>query len=301
MQNSCDCFPCQQGVCYDFAQQVIGNGVRCGSAEKVYDGLALVCKEYTVTPADELVAGHSDCLISFSSLVDAGSIKNELTIAIYKGTVDKSHNYEITYVPGTMTVTPRYITVTAASAEKLYGGLPLYAPGAIVEPNEMLDALNALVGPNHRFTWEVIRTEGSQTNAGSSPSRIAPDGIVFYFDGKQVSNDNFVITREEGTLTVQPCPLEITVDSAEKVYDGEALEKKFCTITQGVLIEGHYLDERSLRTVGSQTEVGTSANAVSANTVIIRDANGKDVTRNYAISLIEGTLTVLPEDEEAEA
>ena len=43
---------------------------------------------------------------------------------------------------------------------------------------------------------------------------------------------------------------------------------------------------------GSQTNVGYSDNIVTG--VVIRDENGFDVTGNYSITLVSGTLRVLP-------
>ena len=43
---------------------------------------------------------------------------------------------------------------------------------------------------------------------------------------------------------------------------------------------------------GSQTEIGQSENSVTAYTVT--DADGNDVTDNYSVRIVSGTLRVTP-------
>jgi hypothetical protein len=46
--------------------------------------------------------------------------------------------------------------------------------------------------------------------------------------------------------------------------------------------------------MGEIVNLGYAPNAVES--IIIKDARGNDVTLNYDITVIEGVLTVLPED-----
>ena len=43
---------------------------------------------------------------------------------------------------------------------------------------------------------------------------------------------------------------------------------------------------------GTQTDAGSATNTLS--TVVIKDANGTDATKNYTITKVNGTLTVNP-------
>ena len=95
-----------------------------------------------------------------------------------------------------------------------------------------------------------------------------------------------------GKLTINPRPITITADSASKVYDSEALTKNSYTYTQGTasdeegLVAGQSI---TAAVTGSQTEIGVSDNVVSS--AVIKD-NETDVTGNYDISYVKGTLEV---------
>jgi hypothetical protein len=94
------------------------------------------------------------------------------------------------------------------------------------------------------------------------------------------------VTTANGTLTITPKPLTITADSDTKVYDGTALTKNGFTY-EGLLPSDH-ID--NVTVTGSQIIVGTSDNVPSA--AVIKDPVNVDVTANYEITYINGTLTV---------
>ena len=92
-------------------------------------------------------------------------------------------------------------------------------------------------------------------------------------------------------LTVTARALQITAASAEKHYDGKELKAEEYSITGGSLARGHSI--KKCVVLGSITDVGESSNIVS--TVIIVDANGVDVTDNYDIDKVYGTLKIIEE------
>ena len=91
----------------------------------------------------------------------------------------------------------------------------------------------------------------------------------------------------EGTVVISKREIAITAASAEKRYDGNDLIAPTAEITSGTLAEGQTLE--SVTVAGSQKTTGTSAN-VASNAVI--KAGDADVTANYAIVYVDGTLTV---------
>lgn len=99
---------------------------------------------------------------------------------------------------------------------------------------------------------------------------------------------HYRITRSYGELTVVPLQITMKAGDATKVYDGEALTCGEVELTEGALVKGHTL--QSLEIVGSQKLVGRSENVITY--VAIHDQNGKNVTENYAITLLPGTLKV---------
>ena len=94
-------------------------------------------------------------------------------------------------------------------------------------------------------------------------------------------------SKTTGTFKITERPLTITADSAERVYDGTPLTADGFS-SEG-LAEGDSIS--SAKVEGSQTEIGSSANTVSDAKII--NAKGKDVTANYSITYVPGTLTVV--------
>ncbi|PNV60155.1 hypothetical protein C0033_20140 [Clostridium sp. chh4-2] len=104
----------------------------------------------------------------------------------------------------------------------------------------------------------------------------------------KATNPNYVETAVvTGTVVINKRPLTITAGSASKRYDGSAVTNTSAEITSGSLAEGQQLVD--VNVTGSQTTVGTSDN-VASDAVIM--ANGEDVTGNYEIAYVNGTLTI---------
>ncbi len=99
-------------------------------------------------------------------------------------------------------------------------------------------------------------------------------------------------------LYVQPYKLTITADTAAKAYDGSPLTS---WVTYNALLNGHRFDERGglLTAVydsrgsqisGDPVAIGTYTKKVTD--VRILDAAGNNVTANYEITKVDGTLTI---------
>ncbi len=89
-------------------------------------------------------------------------------------------------------------------------------------------------------------------------------------------------------FTISPAFVTVTAISAEKTYDGTELTADSCTCAG--LIEGDSIF--SVNVYGSQTDVGSCEN-VPGN-VVIKNSGGEDVTLNYDVSYVNGTLKVSP-------
>ena len=91
-----------------------------------------------------------------------------------------------------------------------------------------------------------------------------------------------------GVIDTRPSALVVTIESAQKEFDGAPLTCEKYVIKKGALKNGHKIEV----TYGSQqTEVGWIENAA---TVKIKDALGADVTDHYELDVIPGKLTVVP-------
>ena len=146
--------------------------------------------------------------------------------------------------------------------------------------NEMVDASDCsatLNGADLSGTFEVVSGD-TVPNIGDK------------YRLKFTSEDSkYTVESEEFSAEIQPKPLAITAESAEKVYDGEPLVKD--GYTAGKLVSGDKIIE--VKVSGTQTNAGNAEN-VPHNAKIC--GNGADKTKNYAISYANGTLKVTPRD-----
>jgi len=250
-------------------------------AQKVYDGTPLTSDLWTLSHGSLL---DGDVLtVSFSSSqTDVGTAENlALATVTNADGVVVNEQYKITYVTGTLLVTPRPLTITTTDEEFVYNGKP-HSGGFVVNVEELLPAGHTLSD----VSFSAITDAGTQDN--SCTYKILNAG------GKDVTG-NFEVTHNWGELLVTPRPIILTTPDDSKVYDGTPLSHRQARLKSGqtyVLVDGHRLDfSESAGEAASITHAGTCENMVS---VIIRDGNGKDCTDNYALSYECGILEVLP-------
>ena len=255
--------------------------VTTGSAKKEYDKTPLTTKadDYKVT-SGSLVDGQTLSLTLNGTITDPGTAKNTVKDGSIKITDaqgrDYTAYYKVSVVPGDLEITGKKviaIKVKAASAEKTYDGEPLTASNVEVVEGKLDDGDTL-----------VADITASITNAGSTANKINKVTIKDA-SGKDVTG-KYTITTEDGTLTVTKRALKITAKSAEKVYDGKALTANSCEVSNN-LVKGHNI---SVTVTGTQTQIGSSKNKASNAKIV--DSNKNDVTGNYDITYVDGTLTV---------
>ena len=101
-----------------------------------------------------------------------------------------------------------------------------------------------------------------------------------------LSNQTAYTGSASKSFTIAPKALTITSESGTKEYDGKPLT------ASGYTADGLVSGDRvaSVKIEGSQTDVGSSKNTISDAKIV--NAAGKDVTANYVITYVPGTLTV---------
>ena len=144
--------------------------------------------------------------------IDMYAIKN----ADGKDVTDQFGNVSTGFA--TLLVTKRPVTVVSEDASKVYDGTPLTKHEAGVTEGSMVDGEN--------FVYEFT---GIQTVAGESPNSF----IISAGDGTNL--DNYEITKQEGTLKVEPKGIVPGEDNGmkvtkpvDKVYNGK--EQKFVPV-----------------------------------------------------------------------
>ena len=238
--------------------------------QKIYDGVVYKTNEVNLI-SGELVGGHTYVSNILNSIIDVGNVSNEFTVCILdESGVDVTSNYNVTYHYGTLTVTTLGITVSTGSANKYYDGTPLVSGAWSIDQGELAAGHSINVTLNASIT-----TIGSVENL--------PIITVTDSDGRDVTA-NYSFTVTSGTLTVEPKGITMVSGDAERDYDGTPLTKHDFTshnLTDDYTVEAFYLS--------SITNLGFMENEFY---VIIRDADGNDVTANFDITYIFGTLTV---------
>ena len=185
-----------------------------------------------------------------------------------------------------MKITPEKLDIVLCSAEENTEKTPVINWSAVATGtygqtwNEMVDISGCsatLNGTELSGTFEVVNGD-TVPNVGDK------------YRLKFMSEDSkYTVESEEFSAEIQPKPLTITAESAEKVYDGEPLVKD--GYTAGKLVSGDKIIE--VKVSGTQTNAGNAEN-VPHNAKIC--GNGADKTKNYAISYANGTLKVTPRD-----
>lgn len=185
-----------------------------------------------------------------------------------------------------MKITPEKLDIVLCSAEENTEETPVINWSAVATGtygqtwNEMVDVSGCsatMNGADLSGTFEVVSGD-TVPNVGDK------------YRLKFMSEDSkYTVESEEFSAEIQPKPLTITAESAEKVYDGEPLVKD--GYTAGKLVSGDKIIE--VKVSGTQTNAGNAEN-VPHNAKIC--GNDTDKTKNYAISYANGTLKVTPRD-----
>ncbi len=197
---------------------------------------------------------------------------------------DVTDLFEISKTEGTLHVYMFKTTLKTGSASKEYDGTALTSD---------LIEIGAL-GRGHTYIAKAI---GARTDAGRSVNGY--ELVILDAAGEDVT-DMYLIDVTYGILEISPRAITVTADSAtakkSEVSPAEPLKASGYTLTDtatGTLTESEALVAGHTVTVtveGQQSSVGYSNNKVTE--VVIVDEKGKDVTRNYNITSVDGELRV---------
>jgi len=177
-------------------------------------------------------------------------------------------NYAISYVPGTLTVTPAPLTVTADNQSKVYGATDPALSYTIAGTFYNGDEPAVISGVT------LSTTTGAAATAGTHPIT-ASGGTAA----------NYAVTDVSGTLTVSQAPLTVTSNNQSKVYG--AADPALTYTPSGTL---YYGDPYSV--ISGVTLSTATGSAATAGTHTITASGG--TAANYTISDANGTLTVSP-------
>ena len=249
--------------------------ITAADGNKVYDGTPLTNNSFSNT---DLAEGDVLTATVTGSQTNVGSSDNVASDAVIKaGDEDVTANYTITYVKGTLTVTPVtdevIVTITEHGGDHLYDGKEKFVEGYdAVSSNPLYTA------SDYSFSGDAT-VKG--TNAGSYDMELVPED--FENTSPNFTNVTFVIVDRK--LNIAQRKVIMTSADDEKVYNGTPLTNSEITVTG----DGFAENEGATYTVtGSQLDVGHSPNSFTY------ELNEGTLAANYIIETKEGELTVKP-------
>ncbi len=182
------------------------------------------------------------------------------------GAVDA--NYTISYVDGSVTVSPAPLTLTASSGSMTYGSTP---PAISASADGLQNG-------------ETITVLGAGLQCGTVAVSSSPVG-TYASVCAGASDPNYLITAVDGSVTVNPAPLTVTASSAPSTYGSTA---PAITPSYNGFVNGD--DASSLTTAATCTTTATSSSPVGSYDSSCSGA----VDANYTISYVDGAVVIGP-------
>lgn len=256
--------------------------VTAASDDKLYDGTPLTNNGYSITDGT-LVEGQSLFSVTVTgSQTNVGSSANVPSNAvIIDGEDDVTSNYSVTYENGLLRVDP---TTGPSLIVESYNGVydgefhGINLDG-IIDGDEVFFYLLGEEDDLDELDWDELDWMDENPmfkNVGSHMILV------------KVVNSNYNDRTGTGTVNITPRPISITAGSATKVFDNQPLTNNSYTLTSGTIVEGEELFDVTV--TGTITQVGSVPNVPSNAEIGIIE--GPDTTSNYAITYVNGTLTI---------
>ncbi|MGM9619258.1 MAG: S-layer homology domain-containing protein [Oscillospiraceae bacterium] len=265
--------------------------VEANSGEYLYDG-----NEKTVSGLKQTtfaVEGHTYTVSGLSASAagtNAGTYAVNVTgVALVEdaGGNDVTAQFSVTNKAGTLTINKRTVTLTSATASKMYDGVALTNHTITVGGDGWAGGEGA--------TYTVT---GSQKLSGSSSNAFT------YALNAGTSADNYNISTHPGTLTVTDregdarYEITVTANSGEYLYDGTAKTVSgFETLSYSFEVEAGGERQTVAYTVSglsasvTATDAGTYPVAITGEAVV-RDSDGNDVTSQFIVKTVDGELKI---------
>src|SRR5262245_25658642 len=190
-----------------------------------------------------------------------------------QGTLAASGNYGFAFNnAGVLTVNPKALTITANDAAQTYNGV-LFSGGNGVIYSGFVNGQNASV------------LSGAIAYGGNSQGAVNA-GTYTIIPSNQTSS-NYAINYVNATLAINPQPLTITANNVTQTFNNVPYSGG-----NGVTYNGFVNGQSSSLLSGSITYGGNSQGAVNVGTYTIIPSG--QTSSNYAITYVNGTLTITP-------
>ena len=259
--------------------------VKGNSGEKKYDGQSITVSGFETLTFE--VEGNTYTVEGLTAektgknAGDSGSVPvSGSAIVKDAGGNDVTAQFKVEVEPGNLTIHPRLITLTSQPAKKEYDGTPLMNPTVVVEEEGFAAGEGA-----------TYSNFASQTHVGEKYNSFT------YTLNENTLEENYLIQLKFYKLTVtdRTQKFEITVvgNSVHMTYDGTPLTVsgfKNLTFTEN----GQTFTVEGLTAEKSITNVTESGEVPITGTAVVKDAEGIDVTAQFTVHTVPGTLTITP-------
>lgn len=249
-----------------------------GSASKEYDGTPLTNKTVSVT-GDGFVTGEGatyDVTGAITNVAENKPNNNTFTYTLSEGTTAGNYDIEIMY--GTLEITPVAaevtVTIKGNTTDAVYDATEKTAEGY-----EVISISNEL------YTAKDFALTGKDKVTGIAAGEYDM-GLAFENISKNFSKVTFVV--EDGKLTIAKRDVTVTGESATKVYNGQTQEINGYTVDN--LVKGHEMTGVIYSAKGK--DPGKYDGSFTGSQIVIKDAAGNDVTKNYNVKPVIGVLTI---------
>ena len=261
-----------------------------------------------------LVLGHELEAVTFARIKEFKENAANNNVVSYRFKDDSvKGNYDLQVTCGTITIKQRPIIIITADKSERYDGTPFsWTKDWIVEGGEVdgKKLEKGLVTSDHELkALEITSITDVQRDVNGNV--ISVPNVVTYMvvhkNGIDEVNSNYNITGyRNGQLRLDPRPVKITTGSKSEVYNGKALEwsEYDCETCNTVLKSGlltdllHYAELDKDKPTAKITYITVGENGLEDSTPNERyyliKVGGKDISGNYEIEYIYGTLKILP-------
>ena len=259
----------------------------------LYNGEPIVAKNqisYSQNFQSFLNAGYSYEVKVSGSRTEPGLSSSQIDeFVIYDPDgVDVTEEFYVVKKNGSIHVYLAYIRLNSEDlGEFVYSGKPV---DTVLEKCyfEILDGEEYISG----YTITMVASKYMAVNIGESDHKF--DVVITDDSGNVVSNNYFKFYSNFGKVSIVPRSITVETASDEKVFDGTPLVNGNYWVVESddlnkCLVDGHKLQ---MTVTGSMSGWGSAENTYDAKSIKILDSSGDDVTGNYKIVVVCGTLFV---------
>ena len=247
-----------------------------------YDGKEHSHPSYSVSG---LLKEHEATHRGSSKIRDAGQLPNEIEILIFDADgKDITGNYEFTTSYGTLTITPRPITIQTDGKDIPYDSLEHRVSSYQITSElgladgerliiDTVTVIDVVTTENRPIAYDIVR---------------ATDG-----DNTESSLTNYEITWEYGILKILKRKISVKPVDQSREYNSEPLFAEDWEYMAGSekLIPWHTIH---LTYSGELTDVGQISTSIASVRITDSNQDGRDVTHNYEVICFDGGLQIDP-------